>query len=284
MNKKKLLLLSIGLFSLLAFTGIKTTLRQDKESEIVEKVAVVPGQKARDITFEVSKAFGVGGAQTLTVSVTPSSADIDLTFSSNKEQVIVTKTGPKTASVYVTTYFANYATLTVSDSISGLTATGKVYSYGQTSFTQAKLTTDGDSANTVNLSKSAMQDAFENFVDDEISSIPKTDVGSDKLTKIYLHVLFQGSYEPIVINSDSTYSVDRTFYDVYNDTSLTTYDDGAASWKVYEITLHDGVNVLQVWNRDLANPSTSLNGLGAIKIVNLNSASNITLPDITFYG
>lgn len=82
------------------------------------------------------EAFGQANKKTLTLNITPADADIGvITWNSNNAKVIVTKVGDgRSAEVYATGYLpANeFATITVTESLSGLTATGKVYAIGKT--------------------------------------------------------------------------------------------------------------------------------------------------------
>lgn len=76
-------------------------------------------------------AFGPANKKTLTAQIEPSFVSYDLTWSSDLAEVVVTKTGTRTAEVYATKYLPKsiYATIIVTDSVSGISATGKVYAW-----------------------------------------------------------------------------------------------------------------------------------------------------------
>lgn len=78
-------------------------------------------------------ALGPINKKTLAITIEPAFAPIGtITWSSNMSQIVVTKIGDgRTAEVYATTFLpkTSYATITVFESLSGLSATGKVYAW-----------------------------------------------------------------------------------------------------------------------------------------------------------
>lgn len=81
------------------------------------------------------EAFGPTNKKTLTLNITPSNATIGtIIWSSDKAEVVVTKLTETTAEVYATKALpANKpATITATESLSGVSGTGLVYSIGMT--------------------------------------------------------------------------------------------------------------------------------------------------------
>ncbi len=76
-------------------------------------------------------AFGPENKKTLTATIEPAWVSYDLEWESSLPEVIVSKQGTNTAEVYATKYLPKsiYSTITVTDTISGLSATGKVYAW-----------------------------------------------------------------------------------------------------------------------------------------------------------
>lgn len=99
--------------------------------DITEEVSQTPSGLVQKIGLEVKNAFGEAGKKTISLTLTPSNADIGvITWTSSNAKVIVTKIGDgMTAEVYATSHLAksDYATITVTESLSGVSASGKVY-------------------------------------------------------------------------------------------------------------------------------------------------------------
>lgn len=76
-------------------------------------------------------AFGPENKKTLTATIEPAWVSYDLEWESSLPEVIVSKKGTNTAEVYATKYLPKsiYSTITVTDTVSGLSATGKVYAW-----------------------------------------------------------------------------------------------------------------------------------------------------------
>lgn len=103
-----------------------------EDVEVSENTETSPDGLVKKIDFEVNKAFGEAGKKIITLILTPANADIgEINWTSNNAKVIVTKIGDgKTAEVYSTAHLAKsaYATITATESLSGVSASGKVYS------------------------------------------------------------------------------------------------------------------------------------------------------------
>jgi len=97
-----------------------------------EETSVEPETQGKQNIFDYKlNALGIENKVTISLNITPTNADIGvITWTSDNTNIVVTKVGNgRTAEVYATKWLpANvYATITVSESLSGLTATGKVY-------------------------------------------------------------------------------------------------------------------------------------------------------------
>lgn len=98
----------------------------------------VPEETNRSMPLGIYKmeAFGQENKKTLTLNITPANADIGvIDWTSDNAKVVVTKIGDgRSAEIYATSYLpANeFATITVTESLSGISATGKVYALAMT--------------------------------------------------------------------------------------------------------------------------------------------------------
>ncbi len=104
--------------------------------EVEQEVEETPETPIKE-PFGVTRfnALGPTNKKTLTVTIEPANAPIGtITWLSDKSQIVVTAIGDgRQAEVYATTFLAksDYATITVTESLSGLSATGKVYAWEQ---------------------------------------------------------------------------------------------------------------------------------------------------------
>lgn len=81
------------------------------------------------------EAFGAQNKKTLTLTITPSDATVtNITWSSDKTEIVVTKLTNTTAEVYATKGLPadQYATITATEAFSGVSGTGKVYAIAPT--------------------------------------------------------------------------------------------------------------------------------------------------------
>ena len=104
----------------------------EEEPADSEETSVEPETQGKQNIFDYKlNALGVENKVTVSLNITPLNADIGvINWASDKTQIKVTKIGDgRTAEIYATEWLpANvYSTITVSESLSGLTTTGKVY-------------------------------------------------------------------------------------------------------------------------------------------------------------
>lgn len=268
-----------------------------------EEPSVEPEGKAlaRKIGFEVSKAFGETGKKTITLNIQPAGADIGLiTWTVNNAFVKITpSTDAKSAEVYVTNYFADYATISVHESFSNITATGKVYSYGAydiptlwgSNYTTNMFDAAGKTGvyitSTDSLNPGTTQDkhlfdreklsTFTTLKDyygtEELMNEERSKMGYDwvkPLSKVWLHITYVGSYEPVILN--------QTTGVVYNGSSFVTknpYMQGNSDLGnilSLEITLAAGDNMILIAGRNHTITPTAItaadfNAYGGTKLV-----------------
>lgn len=291
MKKKRFLTLGLAaLLGVISLTGqgyksvgqIKEPAGQIQESR----------QIAKNLGFQIKRAFGETGKQVLTVSVTPSNADINLSYSVDKEQVIVEKTGAKTANVHVTTFFAGHATITVTDTVSGITGTGRVFSYGKSvlepknNLAHAQngvvvISNNANPATTTGVTKVAQT---QTFMENSLTSIygewgaPDSGYVAPSST-VYLHIGYNGSYAPVVFNATNN--------QLYQKTDDVAADPGSKS-AVITVTVDSGVNELYLLPRTgptlPSKPTDVVNAtlLGGFFVQNATASQSIVVPDITF--
>ncbi|MFA5575618.1 MAG: hypothetical protein WC994_11310, partial [Brumimicrobium sp.] len=234
---------------------------------------------AKKISFEVSKAFGETGKKTITLNIQPAGADIGvITWNKDNPHVKLTPSADGlSAEVYVTNYFADYATITVHESYSDITATGKVYSYGAydiptmwgsnytTNIFDAAGKTGVYITSTNSLLPSTTQskhlfdreklNSFTSFRDyygtEELMNQERAKMGYDwvePLQKVWLHITYVGSYEPVIFN--------QTTGVIYNGSSFSTKNpamEGSSdigNILSVELTLTSGDNMILIAGRN----------------------------------
>lgn len=325
MNKKKLLTISLlAILTTTTLTGCKKTdfkwdwnwlnpitwFNNDKPEEVTteEEPSVTPDGKvlAKKIAFEVSKAFGETGKKTITLNIQPAGADIGLiTWNKDNPHVKLTPAADgKSAEVYVTNYFADYATISVHESFSNITATGKVYSYGAydipifhgTSYTTNLFDATGKTGvyitSTNSLNPGTSQDkhifdreklsAFTTLRDyygtQELMTQERSKMGYDwvkPLSKVFLHITYVGSYEPVIFN--------QTTGVVYNGSSFSTKNPLISSngdlgnILSLEITLAAGDNMILIAGRNHTITPTAITAADFNAHGGFNNASGIKL-------
>ncbi len=290
---------------------VKPDVSEDVEDE---ETSVVPDLSARHI--EIQRAFEEAGKQVLTVVPVPANADIDMSFSVDKNAVVVTKTGLNKADVYVTDYFAGYATITATDAVSGLSATGKVYSYGKVDFgvwsdnyngdmfdnkgtkllitenNDYTLPTDQKWASTTTSELALGESSFRTGYPD---SAPLLWVETN--ASIYIHMLYVGSYSPMIAVTQN--EVDYTFYNT-NDLVAKdhVYRGGLGEGNVLSIKvdLEPGLNYIAVHSRKHTSPGGDKSGatsyasfssntelMTGFRVFRGEEAQSVSFPDMTFY-
>ena len=249
-----------------------------------------PAPQARHIGVQM--AFGIDGRQELNVVLTPANADVNLSFSVDKTEVIVNKTGYKSADVYVTNYFAGYATITVTDSISGKTGTGKVYSYGKTilvsswdlvqgyhgGFIVSNSSDPRESGGPHNVVAAGTVDyglSYYNSTGEFLPLVHDTDdyfYSGDwihLIDTVYFHVAYNGSFAPKIKNT----SDNNAIYSKSNDVAKAP---GVAQ-TIIEVELVEGYNDILIIGGE-----TGGSVLAALTLVYAQEVSNMSVPDLTF--
>lgn len=241
-----------------------------------------PAPQAKHMGIEIKAAFGQTGKKVLTVTISPANADVDLSFAANKAEIVVTKTADKTADVYVTNYFAGYGEITVSDAVSGIQATGKVYSYGKTilvtktslahgkngAFVVSDNATPGTTTGVVAIEKDLTFATQSATAFNEFGAYNPIGWVQPKST-IYIHVAYNGSFAPGVVNMSDANKIYTKVDDVAADPGQKT--------AVITVQLIDGLNNIHI-------RGASGNGevLAAFFVQKAQAVQNITVPDITF--
>lgn len=246
-----------------------------------EEPSVEPEGKAlaRKIGFEVSKAFGETGKKTITLNIQPAGADIgDITWTVNNSFVKITpSTDSKSAEVYVTNYFADYATISVHESYSDITATGKVYSYGTydipTAWGSNYTTNIFDAAgktgvyvtstNSLHPTTSQSKHLFDReklntfttlrdyYGTEELMNQERFRMGYDwvqPLSKVWLHITYVGSYEPVIFNQTTGVIYNGSNFSTKNPTMQGSSNIGDIL--SIEITLVAGDNMILIAGRN----------------------------------
>ncbi len=257
-------------------------------------------------------AFGISNKKTITVTTSPVDAYVDLEWAVNKPQVVITETGQKTADVYVTTYFGGYATITVTDQITGLTATGKVYSVGDfewgipggdydTNYIDATdstvVITNTNSINPASSTKkinvtSAQITSGRDAVSADYPEYSPIINWNDMQETVYVHILFKGSYAPMIYNMANS-----TMYGGNNTTLHENYEPAPSSTRhgnivSIPVTLVEGENLLFIQARQHANPisgqgsltapNVGNHNLTAFKLYRINPVASMSFNDTTF--
>lgn len=252
---------------------------EDTDSENPSEATPEGQIPVRKIGFEVSNAFGETGKKTVTLNIQPANADVGLvTWSVDNLSVKITPSEDgKSAEVYVTSYFADYATLSVHESYSNITATAKVYSYGAydiptiwgNDYTGNLFDANGKtgllvtSANSMDPATPQKKHLFDReYLKNKSAQLSyygttgllggeRALMGNDWVShveKVWLHITFVGSYAPIVYN--------QTTGVIYNGNNFTTYNSDMhigsdiGNILTIEMTLADGDNMLLIAGRN----------------------------------
>lgn len=294
MNKKKLLTISLlAILTTTTLTGCKKTdfkwdwnwFNNDKLEEVTteeetEEPSLTPDGKvlAKKIGFEVSKAFGETGKKTITLNIEPAGADIGvITWNKDNPSVKLTPSvDGLSAEVYVTNYFADYATISVHESFSDITATGKVYSYGAydipisygINYTTNLFDAAGKtgvyitSTNSLNPGTSQDKHLFDRerlngfttlndyYGTQELMNQERSLMGYDwvkPLSKVWLHITYVGSYEPVIFNQTTGVVYNGSSFSTKNPRMLSNDDIG--NILSIEITLAAGDNMILIAGR-----------------------------------
>lgn len=257
---------------------------------VITEIPEEPAPQARHIGVQM--AFGIDGRQELNVVLTPANADVNLSFSVDKTEVIVEKTGYKSADVYVTNYFAGYATITVTDSISGKTGTGKVYSYGKTILVSSSNLVQGynggfivsnssdptESGGPHNVVAAGTVDYGLSYYNSTGEFLPLVHKSSDSfysgdwihlIDTVYFHVAYNGSFAPKIKNT----SDNNAIYSKSNDVAKAP---GVAQ-TIIEVELVEGYNDILIIGGE-----TGGSVLAALTLVYAQAVSNMSVPDLTF--
>lgn len=289
------------------FDNQDTTLEEEVTSDDSQ---VENTQGKQPIIFDIAlNAFGIANKKTVTITTVPTDAYVDLTWSVDKTQVVVTKTGQKTADIYVTDYYAGFATVTVTDAITSLSATGKVYSVGKfdwgtpgteydTNYLDASSSTVAiTSTNSLNPTASPKKIGLTNT---EITNAKAaTDAGypengpiigwNDMMATVYVHIKFNGSYAPMIYNATSS-----TMFGG-NNTTLYAHNllNGGGNIVSIPVTLVEGQNILVMCIRNHTTAVTSQTaltqmGVGnsnfmAFRLYRINPVTGMSLGDNTFF-
>lgn len=289
------------------FHSQDTTLEEEVTSDDSQ---VENTQGKQPIIFDIAlNAFGIANKKTVTITTVPTDAYVDLTWTVDKTQVVVTKTGQKTADIYVTDYYAGFATVTVTDAITSLSATGKVYSVGQFAWGTPGTEYDTNyldassskvaitSTNSLNPTASPKKIGLTNA---EITNAKSaSDAGypengpiinwNDMMTTVYVHIKFNGSYAPMIYNATSStmFGGDNTTLYAHN------LLNGGGNIVSIPVTLVEGENVLVMCTRNYnvaIASQTALTQMGvgngtflAFKIYRINPVTGMSIGDNTFF-
>lgn len=296
---------------------------EDNELEYISETAseeFEPSGLIRHIGFDIQTAYGLEGVKTIQLVLTPSNADVGtITWNVDTDKVRVTPSiDGKSADIYVTTYFAPYATLTVTESFSELTATGKVYSFGETKLQHGP----GGSGNLYNAYGGGYEskillteredipypaDQSHYAVSSEefnaglnvlspngwkyLDMLPAVDWFLP-LESLWLHVGFVGSYSPLVrVDAGNIYSDNPDFYNLDD---LTVYgrlnlDNPAYELLSLNIPLYEGINTITIFARSHIGEQSVLDStdgrtaLAIFKVIRGIKPEGMSIPDTTFY-
>lgn len=296
--KKKLLFLPIFASILTGFSGI------NHKQKIEQKPVENTGIKVQNIGFNVSNAFGEEGKKTVSLTLSPGDAHVDLEWSINKgtDYVVLTPApDKKSAEIFVKRYFAPAAVLTVVDNFSGMTATANVTSLGNFAFqTGTQHTADFTSNTSAVLLVDDLNGSKDYKTISEIDLENSTIAGRDNNlgigkgydlhpvdlytteTSVKLTIRMRGSYKPLV-----------TINGVETGKDLTLQDNPApiagggsqfyATLATYTIALNAGENRIIIKDRKLTDPNVANSFQGFIKVVVGDAPSSLIIPDVTFY-
>lgn len=250
----------------------------DPEStSTVSETEQEPASKARKIEMEINNAFGETGAKTITLALTPANANTGtITWETNNPAVVINPSADKkSATVYVTTYFKDYATISVHESFSDITATGKVFSYGafdiptttgadythilDATNSQLAITSTSSFAQATVQEKVAIKhdklkgnNALLSYYDlEQIKTTERSKAHSGYTypsTKVWLHFAFIGSYLPVVLNQTTGTLYNATNYITHNKLTGGTANDIGNVVSI-EITLAVGDNMILIAGR-----------------------------------
>lgn len=191
MIKKKVLFIS--LFGLL-LTGCN-----------FEKKPTANVTKVQAIEVNINNAFGEEGKKLITMNYEPQNAQLGtLTWTSDNEAVIVDSVpDTTTAYVYVTDYMADYATISVTESLSGKTATGKVYSYAKTKLTYSHTGT-GNRAGVKVYDNNPQRNLIDYIPYEEfLEGNYVLEANSTSGSVVNLEIYYEGSYAPEIFHAKS---------------------------------------------------------------------------------
>lgn len=314
MKKKRFLTLGLAaLLSVISLAGCTNTVGQ----------VVEPGVVAHNIGIQ--RAFGENGKQTLNLVFTPSNADTGvITWSVDRTDGVnitpINNGRSAEISIINDRYFATYATISVHEEFSDITATGKVYSYAKTAFGSYGGSWDDsrfDNKGSVliisedNSTELPTSNHWAHMTNAEIATgkiqeeagwahtaAPKLDwiMPNDHL---YLHMIYKGSYSPLIfVERDDPHAV--TFYNL-DDLVPKEHTGGAAGMEKgrefsIKLDLYEGTNLIGIVARDHTVIPTDLTGvtsvndleenrtvMTAFRVVRALGTSGITVPDLTFY-
>jgi hypothetical protein len=284
------------------------SLEEPSEETSDSQVDLEQGKKP--IVFDVTlNAFGIANKKTVTITTVPTDAYVDLTWTVDKTEVIITKTGQKTADIYVTDYYAGFATVTVNDKITNLSATGKIYSVGKfawgvpgvmysenyldersayAAITSTNSINPSASTKKIEITHTQMTDG-KSAVDAGYNESGPIINWNDMMQTVYVHLKFKGSYAPMIYNQTSS-----TMFGGNNTTLYAkTITNGEGNIVSIPVTLVEGENILVVCTRTHTTPIASQgnittvgvnnNTLASFRLYRINPVTGMSLGDNTFF-
>ena len=288
------------------FPSQDTTLEEETSS--TSQIDVSQGRNP--IVFDVTlNAFGIGNKKTVTITTVPTDAYVDLTWTVDKTQVVITETGQKTADIYVTDYYAGFATVTVTDSITSLSATGKVYSVGkfawgtpgveyETNYLDATSSsvaiTSTNSLNPTASTKKIGITSAQITSGEQAVSAGYPENGpvinwNDMMGTVYVHLKFHGSYAPMIYNVTSSTMFGGNNTTLYAHNTL----NGGGNIVSIPVNLVEGQNVLVICTRihttaiasQTANTQLGAgnNDTSSFRLYRINPVTGMSFGDNTFF-
>lgn len=292
--KNKLLKTILVAFGLM---GLFTT-SQNERYQVNEDGRVL----AKSISVSVDRQGSAPGedpdVRFLNLTVTPAFADLDISWSVNNNNIEILEESNSYLKIRALDYFANYATVTAFDNISGKTATGKVYVYKDTEFNGFGQRSGYDEF-PINASVLVMNmlddDAlsinyasnFHNNVDGNLTTATQVifTTGEDELT---VHIGFKGSFSPYIgVHSVYTDEEVRFNSNKHNDAQNNPGDSSDQGFvpnvAVFTIDVEPGFNYIKIYKPDLPGKTPTETLMGRFGVQMYYYANNIELPDSTIY-
>lgn len=247
--------------------------------------------KVNNIEVHISNVFGETGKKVVNLVITPVNATItNITWEVDKDCVVINKLTNTSAEVYVTDYMADFATITVTEELSGKVATGRVYAYAKTQISYT--TPAGGGSHSVEAFDYATNDKIAYWEYDDVinfgvpvKKVVPYNTPASGMTKFRIH--YSGSYTPDVYHvldyPDKTY--------VYvNTTKVAGY---GSRYVEFGLQLAVGTVRLYITQTEIGGAPTSWYGspsgggaagdIGNFIIERASQVQGMSMGDITFF-